>query len=113
MFPPPGYQSGRNTPMSMAPGVLHQPVPSRPVTNYLDVQIPGTRSPNEGDLPPGGPTDAELDQAVEMILREADLNTITKREIRRQLEDYFHMDLSSRKHAIGVAIDRVLVTRAT
>lgn len=111
MYPPPGYQSGRNTPMSMAmgAGVVHQPVPSRPVTNYLDVQIPGSRSPDNID---GGPTDAELEQAVDMILRDADLNTITKREIRRQLEDHFHMDLSNRKHAIGVAIDRALLARA-
>ncbi|KAI0074333.1 glycosyltransferase family 2 protein [Panus rudis PR-1116 ss-1] len=112
MYPPPGYQSGRNTPMSMAaPGVLHQPVPSRPVTNYLDVQIPGSRSPEELDLPPGAPTDAEIDRAVENILSEANLNTITKREIRRQLEDQFRMDLSSRKHVINAAIDRVLVSR--
>ena len=110
MYQPPGYQSGRNTPMSMAMGggVVHQPVPSRPVTNYLDVQIPGSRSPENID---GGPTDAELEQAVQVVLRDADLTTVTKREIRRQLEDHFRMDLSSRKHAINFAIDRALVDR--
>ncbi|THG99489.1 hypothetical protein EW026_g2875 [Hermanssonia centrifuga] len=95
MYPPPGYQSGRNTPLStgFSPGVLYQPTPSRPATNYLDVQIPTSRSPEDADLPSGGPTDADIDRAVDHILRDADLTTVTKREIRRQLEGQFNMDL--------------------
>ena len=89
-------------------GVLHQPTPSRPSTNYLDVQIPTSRSPEDVD----GPSDAEIDNAVERVLRDADLTTVTKREIRRQLEDQYGMDLSSRKQAINAAIDRVLLSRA-
>ncbi len=114
MYPPPGYQSGRNTPLStgFSPGVLYQPTPSRPATNYLDVQIPTSRSPEDADLPSGGPTDADIDRAVDHILRDADLTTVTKREIRRQLEGQFNMDLSSRKHTINDAIDRVLLARA-
>ena len=113
MYQPPGYQSGRNTPMSMAMGggVVHQPVPSRPVTNYLDVQIPSTRSPEDQDFL-GGPSDAEIERAVEDHLRTADLTTITKREIRRRLEEQFGQDLSSRKRVINEAIDRVLLARA-
>ena len=113
MYPPPGYQSGRNTPLSqvMMPGVLHQPTPSRPVTGYLDVQIPATRSPEDQDFL-GGPSDAEIERAVEDHLRTADLTTITKREIRRRLEDQFGQDLSSRKRVINDAIDRVLLARA-
>ncbi|KAJ7223811.1 chitin synthase-domain-containing protein [Mycena rebaudengoi] len=73
--PPPGYQSGRNTPQSMRhdPGMM-MPQPhmaSRPVTNYLDIPIGG--SPDELDLPPGTPTKAELDRAVQEELRSADL----------------------------------------
>ena len=116
MYPPPGYQSGRNTPMSTgyapALGVLHQPMPSRPVTSYLDVQIPTTHSPEDVDLAPGAPNDTEIDRAVQRILQDADLTTVTKREIRRQLEAEFAMDLSSRKTAINSEIDRVLLTRA-
>ena len=79
---------------------------SRPTTNYLDMAIPRTRSPE------GEPTDNDLDQAVQAILRSADLNSVTKREIRRKLEDQFGMDLTSRKAAINQAIDRVLLSHA-
>ena len=115
MYPPPGYQSGRNTPQmtgGYAPGVLHQPVPSRPATAYLDVQIPTSGSPEDVDLVPGAPTDADIDRSVQRILQDADLTTVTKREIRRQLEEQYGMDLSSRKAAINAAIDRVLLSRA-
>ena len=111
--PPPGYQSGRNTPVShaMAPGVLHQPMPSRPATGYLDVQIPATRSPEDQDFL-GGPSDSAIEAAVEAHLRNADLTTVTKREIRRRLEEQFGQDLSARKRVINDAIDRVLLSPA-
>ncbi|TFK68108.1 glycosyltransferase family 2 protein [Pluteus cervinus] len=119
MYPPPGYQSGRNTPqsqlrpmMSETGGFLHQPAPSRPVTNYLDVAIPVSRSPEDVDLPPGAPSDAELDRAIQDILKSADLNSVTKREIRKQLEEIFGMDLTSRKGTINAAIDRILLSHA-
>jgi chitin synthase len=115
MYPPPGYQSGRNTPMSAGyggGGVLHAPMPSRPPTNYLDVQIPQSHSPEDVDLA-GSPSDAEIDQAVTRLLSDADLTAVTKREIRRQLENQFGMDLSNRKAAINAAIDRVLLSRAS
>jgi chitin synthase len=113
MHPPPGYQSGRNTPSgAYAPGVLHQPTPSRPATAYLDVQIPVSGSPEDVDLAPGMPSDIEIDRSVQRILQDADLTTVTKREIRRQLEEQYSMDLSSRKAAINAAIDRVLLARA-
>lgn len=115
MYPPPGYQSGRNTPMSMSglnPNVLHQPMPSRPATNYLDVAIPTSHSPEDFDGGASGPSDIEIDRAVEVILRDADLTTVTKREIRRKLEDHFGVDLSNRKQAINSAIDRILLARA-
>ena len=85
---------------------VHQPFASRPVTNYLDMNIPTTRSPE------GEPTDSDLDQAVQGILRSADLNSVTKREIRRKLEDHFSMDLTSRKATINQAIDRILLSHA-
>ncbi|KAJ7473492.1 glycosyltransferase family 2 protein [Mycena latifolia] len=108
-YPPPGYQSGRNTPQSM----FHPPMPEpRPMTNYLDVAIPMSGSPDDLDLPPGAPTEADLDRAVQDVLRTADLNSITKREIRRRLEAHFGMDLTSRKATINAAIDRVLLSHA-
>jgi chitin synthase len=85
---------------------VHQSMPSRPVTNYFDVAIPTTRSPE------GEPTDSELDRAVQDILQFADLNSVTKREIRRKLEDQFGMDLTSRKATINQSIDRILLNHA-
>ncbi|KAF7342277.1 Glycosyltransferase family 2 protein [Mycena venus] len=103
-YPPPGYQSGRNTPQSM--------FESRPMTNYLDVPIPTSGSPGELDLPSGTPTEGELERAVQDVLRNADLNSITKREIRRRLEARFGMDLTSRKATINASIDRILLSHA-
>ncbi|KAF8218382.1 glycosyltransferase family 2 protein [Mycena galopus ATCC 62051] len=98
-YPPPGYQSGRNTPQSM--------FDPRPVTNYLDVPIPTSGSPDDGT-----PSDAQLDREVQNVLRNADLNSITKREIRRRLEGHFGMDLTSRKATINASVDRILLSHA-
>ncbi|KZP20345.1 glycosyltransferase family 2 protein [Athelia psychrophila] len=121
-LPPPAFASGyagsmRGTPqMQHSPlrptsefGAMYQPPdgpPSRPTTNYLDMAIPTTGISDED------PTDADLDRAVQDILRSADLNTVTKREIRRKLEEFFGMDLSSRKAAINQSIDRNLLSHA-
>ena len=82
--------------------VLHSEIHADPAVHYLC----GTVYCQQASL------DAEIDNAVERVLRDADLTTVTKREIRRQLEDQYGMDLSSRKQAINAAIDRVLLSRA-
>jgi chitin synthase len=87
---------------------VYEPTPSRPATNYLDINFPS--GAGSGDML-GGPNDGELDSAVQNILADADLNTITKREIRRRLEEHFGMDLSARKATINATIDRVLLTK--
>lgn len=58
------------------------------------------------------PSDPELERAVQDILRSADLNTITKREVRRTLEEQFGMDLTPKKSFINGIIDRVLMSQA-
>ncbi|KAI6120169.1 glycosyltransferase family 2 protein [Pisolithus croceorrhizus] len=112
---PAGMQSGRNTPLSMAMshmrpmsevGTLPQPTFSRPPTTYLDMSIP---TMHEMDFGPVVPSDADLERAVQNVLRTADLNTVTKREIRRQLEEQFGTDLTARKAMINAAIDRILL----
>ncbi|THH06259.1 hypothetical protein EW145_g4215 [Phellinidium pouzarii] len=124
MYPPPGYQSGRNTPVGaynnspLRPmsemGALQQPTPSRPVTNYLDMPIPGSHSPEDAEfgLSSMGPTDAELERAVSEVLQNADLNTITKKNVRQRLEGMFGVDLSTRKVVINGAIDRAILARS-
>ncbi|KAH6903325.1 chitin synthase 8 [Coprinopsis sp. MPI-PUGE-AT-0042] len=117
--PPPAYYnggsgSGRNTPQSMfgGPGVFAAPTPSRPGTNYFDMPMPdagfgGLQPQNTGGAA-GGPSDFELENAVVDLLRTADLNTVTKREVRRTLEERYGMDLTGRKNIINAAIDHVL-----
>lgn len=86
---PPGYQSGRNTPQS----------PFYPIAETAPLQ-PSASQPI---------SDSDLERAVQDVLRSADLNSITKREIRRQLESHFGMDLTSRKAVINATIDRTLL----
>lgn len=84
---------------------------SRPPTNYFD--MPSVQSPGQlVDYGPGAPSDADLERSVEEILRTADLNMVTKREIRRVLEERFGMDLTSRKATINATIDRVLLSHS-
>jgi len=85
---------------------------SRPPTNYLDVAIPTTRSDAAGEFGASGPSDAEIDRAVQALLQDADLNSITKREIRRKLEEQFGVSLASRKASINASIDRGLLSHA-
>ena len=89
MYPPPGYQSGRNTPQSL----FHPMAETTPLQTSAGQGI----------------SDTDLERAVQDILRSADLNSITKREIRRQLESHFGMDLTSRKAVINAAIDRTIL----
>jgi chitin synthase len=90
---------------------MYQPL-SRPPTNYLDVAIPATRSDSAGEFSAPGPSDAEIDLAVQTILGGADLNSVTKREIRRRLEEHFGVNLASRKASINAAIDIGLLSHA-
>jgi len=85
---------------------------SRPPTNYLDVAIPTSRSDAAGEIGATGPSDLDIDRAVQALLRDVDLNSVTKREIRRKLEEQFGVDLSSRKATINAAIDRGLLSHA-
>ncbi|KDQ13770.1 glycosyltransferase family 2 protein [Botryobasidium botryosum FD-172 SS1] len=90
-----------------------RPAPSRPVTNYLgDVLSTGSfnNTPEYIGSPPGVPSEAEIERAVQDILKDADLNSITKREIRRRLEEIFNTDLNSRKTEINAVVDKILLS---
>jgi len=86
---------------------------SRPGTQYLPEM--GNTGPLMADLGRGsidhggdGPSDLELEAAAGALLSGADLNSITKREVRRRLEQQFGCDLAARKAVINAAIDRHL-----
>ena len=123
MYQPPAYQSGphsgRNTPGNeMGYNMTgnsqqghYYPQQQNRASNYLGMDIPRTETPEDVDIW-DGPSDSELERSVQELLRDADLNTITKREIRRRLEERFNMDLNARKATINAAIDRVLLSHS-
>jgi len=122
-YPPPGYHSGRNTPVGaqgrsplrpmseFGAGVMPAPAPSRPGTNYFDMPVT-TGSLDLGQFGQGSPSDDDIERAVTNILQGADLNTITKKNVRQRLEEHFGSDLSSRKATINAAIDRVILAHS-
>ena len=86
----------------MSANLLGQVPPSRPGTQFLpDLGVGGSFMSE-------GPSDMELEMATQKILKASDLNTVTKREVRRQLEQTYGCDLTSRKAVINAAIDRHL-----
>lgn len=117
MYQPPAYQagphSGRNTPVGYnmtgdSRRSNFYPQQQTRASNYLAMD---TKTAEDADIW-DGPSDAELELGVQELLRDADLNTITKREIRRRMEERFNLDLTSRKATINAAIDRVLLSHA-
>ncbi|KAG8798072.1 hypothetical protein FRC16_008063 [Serendipita sp. 398] len=88
---------------------------SRPATTYLDMPVPRDSSPMmsgfDYDQAAGGqgPNDHEIEMAIRNILRNADLNSVTKRAVRQKLEEHFGVDLGARKATINSTIDRVLL----
>ena len=76
------------------------------------MNIPSSRTPEDVDFGPGQPSDAELENAVHEVLRDADLNTVTKKSVRQKLEGIFGMDLTSRKATINAAIDRAILSQS-
>lgn len=59
-----------------------------------------------------GPSDYDLEIAVRDLLRDADLNTVTKRAIREKLQARFGTDLTSRKATINAIVDKVLLSQS-
>ncbi|KAG8811420.1 hypothetical protein FRC17_002459 [Serendipita sp. 399] len=88
---------------------------SRPATTYLDMPVPRDSSPMmsgfdyEQGAGGNGPNDHEIELAIRNLLRNADLNSVTKRAVRQKLEERFGVDLSARKATINSTIDRVLL----
>ena len=64
-------------------------------------------------MTPSGPSEADLDQAIQNVLRDADLNTITKKAVRQRLEEMYGVDLTPRKASINAFIDRIILSHVT
>lgn len=115
--------SGRNTPAEMfgsrpaSRNMLHGGSGSRPATAYLDMPMGTMNSSPVFDYemaaasPTAGPSDHDLEIAVRDLLRDADLNTVTKRAIREKLQTGFGVDLGPRKATINSIVDKVLLSQ--
>lgn len=63
---------------------------------------------NMGDTAPGEPSVEQLEQSIRRICDGADLDTLTKKGVRRQLESEYGMPLAQRKDDINRIIEAVL-----
>ncbi|CAE6492378.1 unnamed protein product [Rhizoctonia solani] len=92
---------GRGTPVGGRQ--YAQTTMSRPATNYLDMPA----HMFSGD----GPSDAEIERAIQDILATADMSQVTKRTVRTALENNFGINLTSRKDFINSVIEREVAAR--
>ena len=82
---------------------LAQPSPSRPESSFLP-SMPSAAPLGIRDAP----SDEELEQSVRAILDRSDLNLVTKKGVRKELEAEYGSDLSGRKDAINRYIEAAL-----
>ncbi|EJU01525.1 glycosyltransferase family 2 protein [Dacryopinax primogenitus] len=93
-YPPPNYPPSRQA-------FSRLPSTQSGLANVLNYDDQGAND--------GLPSDAEIEAAIRDILREADLNTVTKRGVRQQLERVFGIDLGPKKSFVNATIDRLLL----
>ena len=53
-------------------------------------------------------TDGQLESSIRRICKDADLDTLTKKGVRKQLEEEYGVGLTERKDAINRIIEKVL-----
>lgn len=72
--------------------------------------LPELRTSNSDQLNAGAEaiTAASFEQSIRRICTGADLDTMTKRELRRRLEEEYGVSLASRREELGHIIDEVL-----
>lgn len=70
--------------------------------------LPHHSQPHLGDTAPSEPSAEQLEQSIRRICTDADLDTLTKKGVRRQLESEYGMPLTARKDDINRIIEAVL-----
>ncbi|KAI9145437.1 chitin synthase-domain-containing protein [Paraphysoderma sedebokerense] len=94
----------------------HMMPKSQSVECFINMASPGTNNienhPPEVEHTNGdryGPSDQEIENAVEVVLRNSDLNVITKRQVRHVLEKNFNFKFEGRRREkVGDIIERKL-----
>lgn len=80
---------------------------SRPASNFLpELQI--NTDSNTMSLGAEGITEGQLEVSIRRICEGADLDTLTKKGVRKALEEEYGVGLGGRKEAINRIIERVL-----
>jgi chitin synthase len=110
---PPGFDRSSSYGFNMDAGLRassysygQAPQPhSRPVSNFLPEVNVETQPIGLGAV---GITDAQLESSIRRICAGADLDTLTKKGVRKQLEEEYEVSLSARKESINRIIERVL-----
>lgn len=82
-----------------------QPVQSRPGSNFLPEMNIDTPPIGLGEA---GITDNQLESSIRRICAGADLDMLTKKGVRKQLEDEYAVSFTARKDTINRIIERVL-----
>ncbi|ORX53060.1 chitin synthase [Hesseltinella vesiculosa] len=77
----------------------------RPVSH---LSLPLSQSPMAAPLPPGFPTDDQIFAEMRNILGAANLMSVTKKQVRQQLEAFFGLDMSPKKKFINTSIEIIL-----
>ncbi|ORY22433.1 chitin synthase-domain-containing protein [Naematelia encephala] len=101
----------RQSSYSVAPAQQRQssystaPAPSRPASNFLPELASATDPLSLGQV---GITDAQLEASIRRICAGADLDHLTKKGVRKQLEEEYGTDLGARKDSINRIIEKVL-----
>ncbi|ORX33474.1 chitin synthase-domain-containing protein [Kockovaella imperatae] len=95
---------GSSYSLSSLPGQIPPPQ-SRPATEYLP-EVQTFASPM--NIGQAGVTDDQLESSIRRICHGANLDQLTKKGLRKQLEGEFGMDLVARKETINRIIERVL-----
>lgn len=103
--PSPWSQPGtRNSSYSFAP-----PAPMGPSSRQVSMFLPeGNIDNSRIDMGEATITDAQLERSIRRICQGADLDTLTKKSVRKTLEQEYGVDLTPRKDSINRIIEQVL-----
>jgi chitin synthase len=106
----PQYADTRHSSYSYASPLETQDQPqpqSRPLTSYLP-ELATHTAVAPISLGEAGITDAQLEVSIRRICQGADLEVLTQKGVRKQLEEEFGVGLGARKEGINAIIQRVL-----
>ena len=92
-------------PSAYSPDPPHLQAETQPPTNFLpEVNI----DQSQVNIGEAGITDAQLEVSIRRICEGADLDNLTKKGVRKQLEEEYGVALGGRKEVINGIIERVL-----